>query len=154
LAVQTALAQSSLLNYEHRIVRAAEQVARIKADREYAVEGVTYIKTLIPTSEQIQTPNGQVAVDNSWLWNLLDSYQKETDPQQMLATLNEAEGRLKALDEHLKRGQVKPDSERNASAEKQKVQEILSRPEYQEKRDTFIGRTIKTAIKKVREVIY
>lgn len=153
LLAKAAQAQSSLLNYEHRVVRAAEQIARIRADSDYAEEGLPYIKRLVPKTEDVQTPEGLLKVDNTWLWTILDSYSKETDRQQRLARLNEAEGRLKALDDHLKRGQAKPSEQRDQAADKEKIREILSRPEYREKEDTFIGRTIKKGIAKAREVL-
>src|SRR5262249_24968395 len=104
-------------------------------------------------SEEIKTEDGTVRVENSWLWTLLNDYERETDAQEKLAWLNEAEGRLKALEEHLKRGQLKLDQHRDAAGEKDKIREILSRPEYQEKQDTFIGRMMKKGIAKAREFL-
>src|SRR5436190_17315627 len=85
-----------LLNYENRVVRAAEQIERIKTDIEYSDEGVACIRRLLPTSEKIEFDGGEVAVDNSWLPTALDSYTAENDPQQRNAKLNEISGRLRA----------------------------------------------------------
>ena len=60
--------------------------------------GVNYIKRLLPRSEQIEFERREVAVDNSWLYVLLDSYTAETDPQRRNGILSEVSGRLRALD--------------------------------------------------------
>ena len=66
-------AAATLLNYGHRIVRAAEQIERIKTDKEYGEEGVSYIKRLLPRSEQIEFEGGETLVDNTWLYVVLDA---------------------------------------------------------------------------------
>src|SRR5262245_20008016 len=76
--------EAKLLNYENRVVRAAEQIERIKADREYAEEGISYIKRLLPRSEPIEFDGRQVSVDNKWLHDSLDTCAAEKDPQQRL----------------------------------------------------------------------
>jgi hypothetical protein len=146
-----ATAASSLLNYEHRVVRAAEQIERIKTDRVYEEEGTTYIKRLLPRSEQIEFENREVEVDNSWLYLTLDAYTAEKDPQQRVAKLNEASGRLRALDDHLRRAET-PESPAGANAS-DKIREILSRRAYQPERDTAVGRFIKEVMRRIRSVI-
>src|SRR5882762_218183 len=94
-----ALAAGKLLFYENRVVRAAEQIERIKTDRDYGEEAVGYIKRLLPRTEQVEFEGREVSVDNTWLNISLDSYTAESDPQQRIAKLNEIAGRLKALDE-------------------------------------------------------
>jgi hypothetical protein len=58
---------ATLLNYEARVVRAAEQVKRIRADSFYEEEGVRTIRRLLPESEQVQVEGSAVTVDNNWL---------------------------------------------------------------------------------------
>src|SRR5712664_3998005 len=87
-----AAAAAPLLNYENRVVRAAEQIGRIKADKDYSEEGVSYIKRLLPRSEEIEFEGRELTVDNTWLYVLLDSYAAEKDAQQRIARLNEAAG--------------------------------------------------------------
>src|SRR5215510_10276502 len=103
LLAAEAAAGSRLLNYEHRVVSAAEQIERIKTDREYGEEVINDIKRLLPRSEQIDFEGRVVTVDNTWLHELLDSYASEKDPQQKIAKLNNLAGRLRSLDEHLRR---------------------------------------------------
>src|SRR5262245_1965165 len=121
---------SKLLNYETRVVRAAEQIERIKKDSDYSDEGVSYVKRLLPRSEEVEFDDHVVVADNDWLHQLLDSYEKESDRQQQLAKLNEAAGRLKALDSQLRAAE----SERVADSSgdpREQARDILSRKEYQ-----------------------
>lgn len=136
-----------MLNYEHSVVRAAEQIERIKADREYGEEGISYIKRLLPKSEQIEFEGRDTRVDNGWLHALLDAYAVETDPQQRLAVLNEAVGRLRALDDHLRRAEAGSGDDGDA---RDKIREILSRPVYQPEQETAVGALIKSALRRVR----
>ena len=141
-------AASTLLNYEHRMVRAAEQIERIKADEDYSEEGVSYIRRLLPRSEQIEFEGRETAVDNTWLYVLLDSYKAEKDQQRRAALLNEAGGRLRALDDHLRTAEA-GESEQ-AGNPRDKIREILSRPAYQPEQETAVGKFIKSVLKKVR----
>jgi hypothetical protein len=145
-----ASAASTLLNYEHRVVRAAEQIERIKSDKDYAEEGISYIKRLLPRSEQVDFESNAVAVDNTWLHVLLDSYAGEEDPQQRIARLNEAVGRLRALDDCLRRADATASDEAHDSHDR--IREILNRPAYQPEPETPIGAFIKKVWRKVREV--
>lgn len=143
-------AAAKLLNYENRVVRAAEQIERIKADKEYAEEGIVYIKRLLPRSEQIEFEGREVTVDNTWLYVLLDSYAAEKDPQQRGARLNEAVGRLRALDDHLRRSEAPPSE---TATRREKIREILSRPAYQPEQETAVGIYVKRVLRKVGEII-
>lgn len=138
-----------LLNYENRVVRAAEQVARIKADREYSDEGVSYIKKLLPRTEQIEVEGRVVTVDNTWLHEGLGDYEKETDAQRRLAKLNEMEGWLRELDEHLRRAESPAASEADASESRERLRSILARPEFQPEQETRLGRLVKEVRQKI-----
>ena len=127
-------------------MRAAEQIDRIKSDKEYGEEGISYIKRLLPRSEQVEWERREITIDNKWLHDLFDAYDVEQDPQQRIAKLNEAAGRLRALDEHLRRVQEGTDGENP----RERIREILSRRAYQPEQDTVIGKLIKGVLKKVR----
>lgn len=149
LAVE-ASAAARLLNYEARVVRAAEQIERIKTDKDYSEEGVSYIKRLLPRSEEIEFESREMSTDNTWLYVLLDSYTAENDPQRRVAALNEAVGRLRALDQHLRLAQSESNDTENS---RDKIREILSRPAYQPEQDTAIGGFVKSVLRKVRTFI-
>jgi len=150
LAVEAAAA-SRLLNYESRVVRAAEQIERIKADRDYGEEGIDYIKRLLPRTEKIEFEGQEVSVDNNWLYTLLDSYAAEKDPQQRVARLNEAVGRLRSLDEHLRRAAAGDPGE--AAEPRDHIREILSRRAYQTEPETVVGAFLKKVVRKVHKFI-
>lgn len=151
LMIANGIAAPTLLNYEHRVVRAVEQIERIKADKDYADEGIGYIKRMLPRSEQIEFEGREVTVDNTWLYVLLDSYVAEKDPQRQVARLNEAGGRLRALDEHLRGAEAAASGETPNSRDK--IREILSRPAYQPERETVFGAFVKDVLRKVRSFI-
>src|ERR1041384_6489400 len=142
-----AAAAGRLLTYENRVVRAAEQIERIKTDSAYSEEGVDYIRRLLPRAEQIDFEGKEISIDNTWLHVLLDSYDAERDPQQRLVKLNEISGRLRALDEHLRSAVAAASEQLNS---RDKIREILSRPAFQPEKETVIGAFIK---REVREVI-
>jgi len=143
-----ASAARTLLNYENNVFRAAEQISRIKADTDYSAEGITHIKELLPRSEQIEFEGREITVDNTWLYVLLDSYAAEKDPQQRIARLNEASGRLRALDDHLRRAEAAASGEPSDSRDK--IREILSRPAFQPEQETPVGAFVKKVWRKVR----
>jgi hypothetical protein len=140
-------AAARLLNYEIRVVRAAEQIERIKTDKDYSEEGVSYIKRLLPRTEPIEVEGREVSVDNTWLYVLLDSSLAEKDPQQRIAKLNEVVGRLRALDEHLRLASAATSEQ---GSPRDKIREILSRPAYQPEQETVVGSFIKRVLRKVR----
>ncbi len=140
-------AAAPLLNYENRVVRAAEQIERIKVDRDYKDEGVSYIKHLLPRTESIEVEGAEVSVDNTWLYVLLDTYSGEKDPQQSTARLNEIAGRLRALDEHLRHAETAANQQ---GSPRDKIREILNRPAYQPEQETAIGGFVKRILRKVR----
>jgi hypothetical protein len=121
---------ASLLDYQKRVFRAAEQIERIKTDSQYSEEGASYVKRLLPKSERVDANGQPMMVDNTWLHILLDSYLSEHNPQRKRAELDEAAGRLIALDQHL-RSLIDHTARNNASAERERLRQILARPEFQ-----------------------
>jgi hypothetical protein len=134
-----ALCATTALAYGQRIIRATEQIERIKTDEGYGEEGVGYIKQLLPINEEVETGSGTISVDNSWLHRLLDEYKSQKDKQQRVAKLDEAAGRLRALSEHLRAAE----GETGEGQARQKVEEILRRSEYREKGEDKLTALIK-----------
>jgi len=151
LLTSDVIGAARLLNYENRVVRAAEQIERIKTDSDYGQEGVSYIKRLLPRSERIEFEGREVSVDNTWLYVLLDSYTAEKDPQQRVAKLNETAGRLRALDEHLRLAEAAETADPGNSREK--IREILSRPAFQPEHETMVGAFVRRVLRKLREIL-
>jgi hypothetical protein len=143
LAASHARAAATLLDYENRVFRAAEQVERIKADAEYSEEGIEHIQELLPNSETVYMNSQMIKVDNSWLHTLITRYQLEKDAQLRLAMLTEAGGRLRALDDHLREIELSRITEAEQNNPRLKAQEILNRPEFKPKRQNKVVAFIK-----------
>ena len=145
-------AAATLLNYEHRIVRAAEQIERIKSDKEYEEEGISYIKRLLPRTEDVELEGVSTQVNNSWIYVLLDSYAAEKDAQNRMALLNEAVGRLRALDAHLRRAEAETGTSQPENA-RERIRDILSRRAFQPEPETPVGAFIKKVLVRVRRFV-
>jgi hypothetical protein len=143
LASAETRAATTLLDYENRVFRAAEQVERIKTDADYAEEGMAYIRELLPNSETVLMNGQTIKVDNSWLHTLINQYQLEVDAQLRLAKLTQAGGRLRALDDHLREMELAQMTEAEQNNPRMKVQEILSRPEFKPKKQNQVVAFIK-----------
>jgi len=151
LITSTCLAASRLLHYENRVVRAVEQVERIKVDREYREEGITAIKHLLPKSESVEFDGGTISVDNAWLYQLIDQYESEAEGPPKAAKLTEIAGRLRALDAHLRKADAAESNDSDTAHKK--IEEILSRRAYQPEPEAPLSSFIKRGLKKVQEFL-
>lgn len=154
LAAVGAAGSSTLLDYEKRVVRAAEQITRIKSDRDYWDEGAITARTLLPKSERVQVEGREVEVDNAWLHELLDSYQSSIDSDGSVleegeALLDQAERRLGALAGHLQR-RAEGGGAIDAS---ERARRILERPEYRVKAENPLAAYIRDVRRRVIEYI-
>jgi hypothetical protein len=149
LIASTCLSASRLLNYENRVVRAAEQVERIKTDREYREEGINAIKKLLPKSESVEFDGKAVLVDNTWLYQLIDQYVAEEEGSPKNAKLTEIAGRLRALDAHLRKADAAESNDPDGAHKK--IEEILSRRAYQPEAEDPLSGFVKRTFRKVRE---
>ncbi|HWX40719.1 MAG TPA: DUF4129 domain-containing protein [Blastocatellia bacterium] len=154
---QLALGAAAIRSYEARVHRAAEEVDRIKTDSDYDQEGIPAIRKLVLRYEDVAVNGQTVTVDNTWLYVLLDSLEAEKDRQKQLALLNEAGGRLRALDSQLRsyeemdRPSEKHDSldQGGVDAKRDQLRRILDRPEYREKPEDPVAAFIKNLRKRV-----
>jgi uncharacterized protein DUF4129 len=144
-----AFAASTMLDYQKRVHRAAEQIKRIKTDQLYSEEGADYTKRLLPRSEPVEFRGKTITVDNSWLHTLLDRQASLADPKERAGILDEALGRLQALDEHLRAVEGDDSGQPQADDLRQKVREILTRAEFLEKSEN----PITAYIKKIRRQV-
>jgi hypothetical protein len=138
--------------YENQVRRAVEQVERIKTDpSEYEKQGIETIITLMPRTEEIEI-EGQAkpfAVDNIWLYLMLNEYQAEDDPQRKVAKLNEIGGMLSALGDHLLRIEEASTSKIDSADSRARIREILNRPDYQARKESRLG----AFLRKTRQTI-
>jgi hypothetical protein len=148
---QLALGAATIRSYEARVHRAAEEVDRIKTDSDYDQEGIPAIRKLVLRYEEVAVNGQTVTVDNTWLYVLLDSLEAEKDRQKQLALLNEAGGRLRALDSQLLSYEEKHDSldQGGVDAKRDQLRRILDRPEYREKPEDPVAAFIKNLRRRV-----
>ncbi len=127
---------ATLSNYRERVERAAAYAGELpllsaNGPVELERETIATLAELLPPSERVATPSGGVEVDNRWLRLALDELEKETDVvkrQALAAAMNE---RLTAIGRSLRELETAVAAERSKDEDKQKLAEILRRPEYQ-----------------------
>ena len=145
-----------LRDYENRVRRAIEQVERIKTDQsEYEDQGLETIRTLLPRSVEVEI-EGQAKpfrVDNTWLYSMLDSYEDEDGSQQKLAKINEVGGWLSALDENLLRIEEASTSKMDSANSRERIRQILNRPDYQAKKESRLGGFIRRVWKTISDFL-
>ena len=89
------------------------------------------IRRAVPVSESIQWYGGSIETSNKWLHEGLDQYFAEPDATKRVAILTDLAERLKALVHSVDDLQKAAAGEVSKDQEKQKLGEILNRPEYQ-----------------------
>ncbi|HJQ25760.1 MAG TPA: DUF4129 domain-containing protein [Blastocatellia bacterium] len=151
--VATGAAAETLLNYENRVARAAEQVARIKSDPDYEAPGVEHIKELLPRRELVEHEGKRLTVDNSWLHLALDVYEAEANPRSKSARLTEIGDRLAALDAELIRAAETSPDKGSGQETRARLRDILNRSEYHEKEESRLSAFIKKVKTKVMDFL-
>ena len=152
LAAASAAGASSLLDYEKRVVRAGEQADRMKRDKVYIEDDVATIKSLLPASEEVRSGDQSITADNKWLHSALDSYVAEKNAQEKTKKLDEIKGRLKALDDELRKV-LSPRSATGSETTREKMEAILNRAEFRPKTENRIAAMIKTLKARAVELI-
>jgi hypothetical protein len=153
LMVVEASAAKSLLDYEKRVARATEQIERIKTDEEYSEEGLSYVKKLLPTTEQVESKEKVIDVNNKWLHDKLDEVAAEPDKKQREEMLDEIHGSLEALDVELINAEDISREGIIREGTKEKLKGILAAEQYREKKENPITKFINETRQKVKEFL-
>jgi len=148
-AIAATAAADTLLGYEQRVQRASEIARRIKARPTNAAELADDIETLLPKSEQVEFSGHTIYVDNSWLHTILESYKRRPNADTSTAQLDELRTKLSALDDQLVKLENQPGDQSKAENGRDALNRILSRSEFQERKDDFVT----AAYKRVREAV-
>jgi hypothetical protein len=145
---------ASIEDYKNRLSLSLDMIEKLRSDEEDSIEGVYRIKNWLPQTEEIESDDQPLKVDNQWLHSLLDQYRVEKDEKKKVEKLDEVSGRLEALRTDIeKRESLKVES----FDAKGEVRSILSRPEYLEKVEDpitkFIRETKQRAWNLIQEIL-
>ena len=112
-----------------------EQQATTARFRSEEADDLRALRAALPVTEKIEWAGGTVEVNNQWLQDELDAYEKLPPPptKARVAALKRVAARLHALYERLDEVERAPVAQpRDKSAEKGRLHAILQRPEYNE----------------------
>ena len=134
LAVTTAA--STLDDYKQRLDSASDVVLKTRAaeDQQDQASGERLVADLtkkVPPTERVEWPGGSVETDNSWLNIAVESYRGETTRIKRWEILDGIRERLQAESQSIAELQSGIAQQATKDPDKQKLAEILSRPEYQ-----------------------
>lgn len=130
------LAAATPFNYKLRIDGVRPHVDELissldRADREYEHRTVESILKAIPQTEKIEWQGGSIVTENQWLTTALNDFAVETDVERKETILNSVSERLAAISASVGELDRAIKAESTKDTDKQKLAEILSRPEYQ-----------------------
>lgn len=128
------------------------EVENLAAQREKIKE----IRAILPANDKIELQSGSFEVDNRWLYEKLQEFEKEkTDSPNRTKIINELLDKLAALETKLVELENQVSAERTKDEDKRKLGEILKRPEYQkpaEKKESFIQKAINDFFEWLRSI--
>ena len=140
LCLAATAAAATLDDYKKRLDHASEQSIMLKAaidgsDRSVDARLMESIRNDVPATEKVEWHGGSVDTDNSWLTIALESCRIETARDKRKQIVDGINERLRA--ESLAIAEVLQGVTHDSTkdADKQKLAEILSRPEYQPPRE-------------------
>jgi hypothetical protein len=132
---------ATLADYRHRVSQAITVSAQLQAafgneelslPEQFVTANVARIRELLPVKETVLLDGQSVMVDNAWLHEALQNYEKTNRSKaQRLETLARIAERLRALDERLDEMQRgKSANKTDKDANQGRLAEILRRPDY------------------------
>lgn len=89
------------------------------------------LRTLLPLDQKIETPHGTIETSNQWMHERLKDFDAANDVQSKAVILTEIEERLTAISWSIGELEQAAARARTKDQEKQKLNEILQREEYQ-----------------------
>jgi Domain of unknown function (DUF4129) len=106
----------------------AETIDQIRAEER---ESLAKVRTTLLPSETVELQGSKYEADHNWLFAKLKIFETEPDLTKRQAILAETVERLEAVENKLTELERQEASLRTKDADKQKLDEILRRPEYQ-----------------------
>jgi hypothetical protein len=124
-------AAATLDEYQKRVEAAAIDADTLADEGKRDAATVAEIRRLVPATEKVDRPGGSLDTDNQWLQTALDEFSAETDAAKRRARMAAISERLQAISEKIDELKKAETAERTKDEDKQKLAEILHRPEYQ-----------------------
>ena len=131
---------ATLADYRHRVSQAVAVIAELRAPNAHrdpsfgeqsAGPNLDRLVELLPARETVLLEGQTVAIDNTWLGQALQDYQRTNRPQAERAEeLRRIEERLRALDAHLDEMTRAEAATNDKDSDKGRLAEILRRPDY------------------------
>jgi hypothetical protein len=89
------------------------------------------LRKILPVSEKVEFKEASIETNNQWLYDRLDEYEKENNPEKRLTILTGIKERLWSIELKIDQLENPPAANRTKDEDKQKLGEILNREEYQ-----------------------
>ncbi len=131
LAAALAASAATLADYRGRVSAAESQVDVLLASDRVDREAIAKINKLVPATETIDQAGARVETSNSWLAAELDRFANEKDSMERIAILTGIRERLEAILRSIDDLTKAQDVSSTKESEKDKLKNILSRPEFQ-----------------------
>jgi hypothetical protein len=140
LIVPCALRAEPLADYAMRVQRSItlieemrtayeDESGHVRPEQVYA-GNLALVRQLLPAKETVNLNGQTVAVDNTWVYNDLNDFEKSTKANDRRDALSRIAERLKSIHEHVSELQSAAGRDDDKDAAKGKLAEILRRPEY------------------------
>ncbi len=141
---------ASLEDYQRRIQTAIELAFDCELAERISDARIAEFKGLLPKTEEIETAEQTIQVDNTWLHIALDVYREETKPEKKRDLQEQLAARLRALQESVRGSQAQADDASDSSDPHTAIRQILQRSEYREKKEDWLT----AKIKQIRNAIF
>jgi hypothetical protein len=103
--------------------------------KSYLMERIIRVKRTIPETERVELPSGYVDTANGWLEAEFEKLSKDSSTDSQIAILSGISARLYSIDNGVQQVEAATAAVRSKDEDKQKLNEILSRREYQKPED-------------------
>jgi hypothetical protein len=144
LACGARASATTLADYQHRVAEAILAIGHLKNASEYDASerqhfmstSVARIREDLPTKETVTLNSQSIVVDNSWLDQALQDYEKpDRTAAQRVEVLARIEERLRALDEQLAKILGSKPAASDKDGDKGRLAEILRRSDFNKPAD-------------------
>jgi hypothetical protein len=122
--------ESSQKNVETMISMVENQKSLTDVET-YLSQTTATIKKALPETETVEFHGTSIDTSNGWLRSKLDEFDHAATADERITILSSIDERLGAIDAHIRELESASSSERSKDEDKQKLADILKRPEYQ-----------------------